>query len=136
MELAIVLSLRVYHIVPASVLRGIIRHRARLRRLYRRAYEKRRSGAEGLVILGANQRARIQMRGLLLDLNIKFSAGRLACFGPPRLVSSIDALQRCSERSPSNQASLPIQISMLSEQVAALALAAPSVRSGPPSRSK
>jgi hypothetical protein len=45
MELATVLSLRVYHVVPDAVLKGIASHRRQLYRLYRRAYAERRSGA-------------------------------------------------------------------------------------------
>lgn len=41
MELALVLTLRVYNAVPDSVLVGIVRHRGTLRRLYRQAYAQR-----------------------------------------------------------------------------------------------
>ena len=45
MELALTLSLRVYHVVPDTVLRGIVHYRSQLCRFYRRAYAERRSGA-------------------------------------------------------------------------------------------
>jgi len=41
-ELATVLSLRVYHAVPDAVLRGIAGYRGKLYRLYQRAYAERR----------------------------------------------------------------------------------------------
>jgi hypothetical protein len=44
MELAIVLSLRVYHIVPDSVIKGIIRYRSQLHRFYGQAHAQRRTG--------------------------------------------------------------------------------------------
>jgi hypothetical protein len=44
MELAVTLTLRVYHIVPDSILMEIIRHRASLYRYYRRAYAERCTG--------------------------------------------------------------------------------------------
>ena len=45
MELALTLSLRVYHVVPDSVLREVIHYRSPLFRLYRKAY---RNGAVAL----------------------------------------------------------------------------------------
>src|SRR5712691_5426273 len=44
MELALALTLRVYHVVPDSVLTEIVRYRASLYRHYRRAYADRCTG--------------------------------------------------------------------------------------------
>jgi hypothetical protein len=44
MEVALVFTLRVYHVIPTSLLREVIHHRRRLNRLYRQAYEQRRGG--------------------------------------------------------------------------------------------
>jgi hypothetical protein len=44
MELALALSLRVYHVVPDALLARIVRHREMLRRQYRYAYARRGSG--------------------------------------------------------------------------------------------
>src|SRR6266700_3936827 len=44
MELALALTLRVYHVVPDSVLAEIIRYRMSLYRHYRRAYAERCTG--------------------------------------------------------------------------------------------
>ena len=41
MELALVLTLRVYYFVPDSVISGIVRYRSRLHHHYRRAYSER-----------------------------------------------------------------------------------------------
>jgi hypothetical protein len=131
MELAIVLSLRVYHVVPDSVLRGIIRYRGQLYRLYRRAYVHRRSGVGKPLIIKERNRVPIQLRGLFLDLNIKFSTGSLMRFGPPKLLSSFEALALFSEGALSSRIFLPISLSLLAEQVTTLALAVPAIRSGP-----
>jgi hypothetical protein len=44
MELALTLTLRVYHVVPDALLKQISRHRRRLNRCYRQAYAQRYSG--------------------------------------------------------------------------------------------
>lgn len=131
MELAIVMSLRVYHVIPDSVLKGIVRYRGQLQRIYRRAYVERRSGAGSPIIVEATDRAPIELRGLFLDLDIRFSAGHLVRFGPPKLLTCIEALELFSESTLTRRTFLPMSLSLLSEQVAALALAAPTVRSGP-----
>jgi hypothetical protein len=136
MELAIVFSLRVYHVVPDSVLKGIIRYRSRLQRFYRRAYAQRRTGDGSPLVVEARNHAPIELRGLFLDLHIKFSSGRLVRFGPPKMLSSVEALALFSKSIPGGRALQPMNLSLLSEQVAALAIAAPQIRSGPPSRGK
>lgn len=131
MELAVALSLRVYHVVPDSVLRGIIRYRGDLDRFYRRAYEQRHSGAGQPIVIAAGHDKPIALRGLFLDLNIKFSGGRLVRFGPPRLLSAIEALKQFSESIALTRPFTPISLSILSEQIISLALQAPEIRSGP-----
>jgi AcrR family transcriptional regulator len=131
MELAVALSLRVYHVVPDSVLRGIIRYRSDLDRFYRRAYEERHSGAGQPIVIAADRNKPIALRGLFLDLNIKFSGGRLIRFGPPRLLSAIEALKQFSDSIALTRPFTPISLSILSEQIISLALRAPEIRSGP-----
>jgi hypothetical protein len=135
MELAVALSLRVYHVVPDSVLRGIIQHRSHLDRLYRRAYEQRNSGAGSPIVIAADRYKRIVFRGLFLDLNIKFSGGHLICFGPPRLLPPIQALNQFNENIALARPFTPISLSILSEKIISLALRAPYIRSGPRGRS-
>jgi hypothetical protein len=138
MALALTLSLRVYHVVPDTVLRGIVHYRSQLCRFYRRAYAERRSGAGRPTLLRVKGRKRlkgrkpIELRGLFLDLNIEFSGGHLVRFGPPKLLSSTETLARFSESSLSGRAFMPLSLSLLSERVTALALRAPDIRSGPP----
>jgi hypothetical protein len=132
MELAMTLALRVYHVVPDSVLKAIVRNRARLHRLYRRAYAERMSGKGSPVFLATQKGAPIGLRGCFLDLGIRFSGGQLINFGPPKLLSPEDALALSARRMLSVQTSLPLGLSALAEQVVALALAAPRIRRGSP----
>jgi hypothetical protein len=91
MELAVTLSLRVYHVVPDSVLTAIIDNRPKLHRIYRRAYDQRFTGKGTPTVLDI-QGSPIELRGCFLDLGIRFSGGRLVRFGPPKLLSPREAL--------------------------------------------
>jgi hypothetical protein len=136
MELALTLSLRVYHVVPDSVLRKIIQHRPRLRQLYRRAYVQRYGGAGKPVAIRIEGHSTIDVRGLFLHLDINFFGGRLVRFGPPQLLPFTEALGLFSERSLFGRTFLQMNLSLLSERVVALALRAPTIRSGPKRRIK
>ncbi len=122
MELALALTLRVYHVVPDSVLAEIIGYRKSLNRYYRRAYIQRSSGIGVPIIVKTKGRAPIVMRGVFLDLQMNFSGGRLVSFGPPRLLSPFEAIKLFYERDLAARAFLPINLSLLSEKVVALAL--------------
>jgi hypothetical protein len=135
MELATALSLRVYHVVPDAVLRGVCRYRAELYRFYRRAYAQRRSGVGRLILIKVKGYKPIELRGLFLDLNIQFAGGHSVRFGPPKLLSSADTLAKFSESTSSARAFMPLSLSLLSERVILLALRAPEIRSGPPKSS-
>jgi hypothetical protein len=132
MELVIVMSLRVYHVIPDSVLKEIIRYRRRLSRMYVQAYELRDNGAGAPIILKNRNNAPIELRGMFLDLDIRFSAGRLSHFKPPRLLTSFEALEIFSKGSLPGRVFLPMNLSILTERVTAVALAAHSVRGATP----
>jgi hypothetical protein len=134
MELAITLSLRVYHVVPDSVLNGIIHHRRRLHRLYHTAYTYRRSGKGSPIVLKTNDDRLIELRGLFLDLGVRFSGGQLIGFGPPRLVSPTEALTLFAQRLLFAENFFPVSASILSERVVSLALYAPARRKDYPAR--
>lgn len=131
MELALVLSLRVYHVVPDAVLVEIIRCRHNLYRHYRRAYTDRCSGLGAPITIHADDRASIHMRGAFLDLQMSFSGGKLVNLGPPKLLSSFEALTVFAERDLAARAFLPINLSSLSERLVSTALRAPVIRTGP-----
>jgi hypothetical protein len=121
--------LRVYHVIPDAILRGIIRYRHQLNRLYRRAYEQRCSGLGRPLTIRQGNRRLVELRGLYLDLNINFSGGRLVRFGPPKLLSCGQALERFGEST--GRTFPPMNLSLLSERVVNLASVAPKIRSGP-----
>lgn len=131
MELSLVLSLRVYHVVPDSILKEIVRYRRTLSSFYRRAYSRRRSGQGRPIIAQINFRQQMELRGLFLDLNLRFSGGRLLHFGPPRLLPPSKALECFGKSTAPARGFLPLNLSLLAEQVVALGLLAPTVRSGP-----
>ena len=122
MELAIALTLRVYHAVPDSVLVQIIRHRRSLYRYYRRAYTERCGGLGSRTKFRADTGASFALSGVFLDLQINFSGGRLVSFGPPKVFSPARALQAFAERDLAGRAFLPINLSHLAERVVTLAL--------------
>jgi hypothetical protein len=134
MELALVLTLRVYHVVPDSILAEIIRYRRMLYRCYRRAYADRELKAR--ISVQASKRVPIEVRGIFLDLQINFSGGVLTGFGPPKLLSPFEGLAAFAERDIAARAMLPINISLLSERLVSTALQAPVIRTGPRPSSK
>jgi hypothetical protein len=131
MELALTLTLRVYHMVPDSILTEVVRHRASLYRCYRRAYTNRRSGLGTPISLAARGKPPVQLRGAFLDLQIDFSGGTLTSFGPPKLISAFDAVTAFAERDVAARALLPINLSLIAERVVANAGKAPPIRTGP-----
>jgi hypothetical protein len=131
MELALVLTLRVYHVVPDSILREIVRHRTTLYRQYKRAYSNRLTGIGTPVAIQVRGHQPIRMRGLFLDLQMDFSGGRLVNFGPPKALSPLEATFAFAERDLAARAFLPINLSALSEKIVATALQAPLIRRGP-----
>lgn len=130
MELALILSLRVYQVIPDSVLKEIARHRALLSKFYHKAYSQRRRARGRPITIAASADRPIEMRGLFLDLNMKFSGGQLAHFGPPKLLSPERALAVLIESTAPSRRFLPLNLSMLSEQIIALMVLAPNVNSG------
>jgi hypothetical protein len=132
MELSLTLTLRVYHVVPDSLLERVIHFRHRLYQHYRLAYAERCSGRGAPIIAtapGAN--TAIRLSGLFLDLRINFSGGNLVSFGPPRLVSPAQALSIFSQRDLAARALLPLNLSSIAEKLVASSLRAPVIRRGP-----
>jgi hypothetical protein len=135
MELALVLSLRVYHVVPDSLLRQVIRYRRALYRCYDRAYAERNNGLGSGIVAVAGDRA-VSLHGVFLDLQVDFSGGTLTRFGPPKLLLPFDALATFADANLANRALLPMNISCLAERVVAEALAATTAASRAPRKRK
>jgi hypothetical protein len=130
MELALTLTLRVYHVVPDSILVKVVRYRTALYRLYRRAYAERWKGTGTPVTIEAVGNSPVHLRGVFLDLQINFSGGKLVRFGPPKLLSPFEAIRVYGERDVAARALLPINLSLLSERIVSTALRAPVIRKG------
>src|SRR5208282_5528607 len=122
------LTLRVYHVVPDSVLIEIINHRKRLYGHYRSAYKERSTGRGEPVEFEFDGRPPLRIRGIFLDLQLNFSGGQLVKFGPPKSISPYQAVSIFAERDLAARALLPINLSLLSERVVALSLRAPLIR--------
>jgi hypothetical protein len=109
-KLSLVLALRIYNAVPDSVLLEIIRHRATLRHCYRRAYLERAADVGAPINLRMSGKTPILLRGVFLDLQMNFSGGKLARFGPPRILSAYDALDIYANNEVASRSFLPINI--------------------------
>jgi hypothetical protein len=131
MELALALNMRVYHVVPDSVLVQIVRSRKTLYRHYERAYSERLTKLGSPISIVAKGEKPMGLRGAFLDLQIDFSGGRLAKFGPPKLISPFEALTIFADTDLAARSFLPINLSVLSERLVSAALEAPLIRRGP-----
>jgi hypothetical protein len=131
MELALALTMRVYHVVPDSIVKQIVRFRKTLYRHYQRAYSERLTKLGSPISIAAKGKKPIDLRGVFLDLQIDFSSGKLARFGPPRLISPFEALAIFAESDLAARPFLPINLSALSERLVGAALEAPLIRRGP-----
>jgi hypothetical protein len=131
MELALIMTLRVYHVVPDSVLTQIIRYRSALCRHYRTAYCERSSGIGTPICITTKGSKGIAVRGVFLDLQMGFSGGKLLKFGPPRALSPFEAVAIFAARELAAGSFLPFNLSLLAERLVASALEAPLIRRGP-----
>ena len=131
MELALALSLRVYGTLPDPVLKGIVQFREELYPLYRRAYVEYTTGLGMPVTICTADRTGFEMRGVYLDLKIRFGGGRTLEFGPPRLISPFDAVQLYAKLEAPSRSHLPLNLSSLAVRLVECAEAAPNIRRGP-----
>ncbi len=127
MELALALSLRVYHGLPDAVLVELIRHRTTLNALYRDAYVQRSGGLGARLFLKGPTNS-FDACGTFLDLQINYNGGTLASFGPPRLLSPLEAIEIYATSPLAARALLPLRLSDVAEQVVELSARAPSIR--------
>lgn len=124
MEMATSLSLRIYHVVPDSVLAHVVRHRTRLRRFYRKAYTERRMGGGRPIEVRTPLGEPIELHGLFLEFGLRFSGGKPVKLVPPSLLSPAEALRLSADHMHSLELMLPLNISVLAERVVHLAMTA------------
>jgi hypothetical protein len=131
MELALVLTTRVYYFVPDTILTEIIRHRRTLYSYYLHAYRDHHAGLGNPIRLSAPHQMSIAASGIFLDLQIDFSGGILSRFGPPVLLSPYQAVAAFVEQNIATRSLLPINLSLMAQRLVDTAKRAPVIRTGP-----
>jgi hypothetical protein len=130
MELTLALLLRVYGTLPGAVIDGLRDFRTELRPIYRRAYFASLDGNYPSARICAPGKRRVTVEGLFLDLNIRYSAGRMLGFGPPRALSPFEALSAFAGADMPGRACLPLNLSAMAVRIIGRGPAAPSIRRG------
>ena len=119
MELSLVLTLRVYYVVPDALLNAVANSRDTMYGFFDRAYIERATGLGRPVPVRLGMKPALYIKGVFLDLQFGFAGGKLDHFGPPTLLSPAEAVLRFAESGESTSALLPINLSRLSERVVA-----------------
>jgi hypothetical protein len=119
MELAVVLSLRVYNAVPDAVLTELVRHRPALGDLYAEAWRRRRVDGRRDFTLRSRDGAVRACRGAYLDLQIVHDGRHLQSFGPPRLLDAVEAMQLFVAAPATGQAIMPVKLTAIAESLGA-----------------
>jgi hypothetical protein len=136
MELTLALLLRVYNWLPDSVANGLRSSRDELRPLYRQAYRDSLRRVYPRAWLSADKDERLPIEGLFLDLNIRYAAGHMIKFGPPRTLSPFEAMSDYARSPAPSRAYLPLNMSAVAEMIVTGARAAPIIRRGRTSHSR
>jgi hypothetical protein len=137
MELSVVLSFRVYGILPDLVVGGLIRFRHRLYAAYRKAYLESDTGTGApIVVVPEGVERRFTMRGVYLDLQLAYSVGQysasqLVSIGPPRSLTPFEALEWFATAASPARAHPPLNLSEIAVTLADLMERAPPIRRGP-----
>jgi hypothetical protein len=130
MELSIALLLRVYWTTPDAVIAGLRGFRNDLRRIYREAYFELTVHKYPPATISARKGLRTIISGLYLDLNIRYSAGQMIEFGPPRAISPFEAASRYASTLTPARSYLPLNVSIVAGMIASRAPDIPSVPRG------
>lgn len=130
MELSLALLLRVYGILPDGVAAGLRSFRDELRPIYRQAYQDAASRTRAAARVSTPDGAQITVGGLYLDLNIRYSAGHMIAFGPPRALSPFEAVSMFASARIPARAYLPLNVTAVAEMIVEHARVLPSIRRG------
>jgi hypothetical protein len=128
MELAVALLLRVYATLPDAVVAGLIRFREDLRTIYRQAYFDSLNQTFPPARISALSARQMTITGIFLDLNIRYSAGRMVGFGPPQALSPFDALKIYVESPIPARSYLPLNVTAVAAMIVARTRVLPSTR--------
>jgi hypothetical protein len=128
MELTVALLLRVYGILPDTVVAGLRRFRQELRPIYRQAYFDTIGKTRAAVRIVESGRPRTIVTGLFLDLNIRYSAGQMIEFGPPKALSPFEAVVTYAQAEVPARSYLPLNVTDVAEMIVDRTRILPSVR--------
>lgn len=134
MDLAVALHLRVYDTLPDPVAEGLLAARPMLHGFYRRAYLEHETGLGARSEVTAQGRAGFAMRGVWLDLRLRYAGGRCLGFGPPRLLSPFEALRVFATAEEAARTHPPFNLSALAVRLVEASLRCPGMRSVNPAR--
>ncbi|MGN6097474.1 MAG: hypothetical protein ACTHP8_14690 [Bosea sp. (in: a-proteobacteria)] len=130
MELTVALLLRVYGTLPDTIVAGLRDFREELRPIYRQAYRDSVRHAFPPAYLSTASADCLAIEGLFLDLNIRYAAGQMVDFGPPRTLSPFEALAVYSGSEIPARSYLPLNVSVIAEKIVGRARVLPSIRRG------
>ena len=130
MELAIALLLRVYGTVPDAVLVGLRNFRDDLRPIYRQGFRDSITRMFPAARVAERVGRRLRVEGLFLDLNIRYAAGQMVEFGPPKAMSPFEAIAIFTHAEVPGRSYLPLNVTAVAEMIVGHAHVAPSIRRG------
>jgi hypothetical protein len=130
MELTVALLLRVYGTLPDTVVAGLRNFRDDLRPIYRQAYLDSLHRNYPAARVSTPYGGRIMIEGLFLDLNIRYSAGHMTEFGPPRAISPFEAVSAFARPPIPARPHLPLNVTAVAEMIVGQSRVAPSIRRG------
>jgi len=117
MELTIALLLRVYGTVPDAVLAGLRHFREDLRPIYRQAFFDSVTRTFPMARVAERGGSHLVINGMFLDLNIRYSAGQMTAFGPPRTLSPFEAIATFARADVPGRSYLPLNITAVAEMI-------------------
>jgi hypothetical protein len=130
MELTVALLLRVYGWLPDDVVSGLRNYRNDLRPIYRQAYLDSSRHVYPAARISQPATGRVTVEGLFLDLNIRYSAGRMIEFGPPRAMSPFEALSLYAQCEVPARSYLPLNVTAVADLIVSRTRVLPSIRRG------
>ncbi len=130
MELAIALLLRVYGTLPDALAVGLLQFRKELRPIYRQAYFDLFTPKFPVLRFGVPNGPKATAAGLYLDLNIRYAAGQMVQFGPPRAVSPFEAVSIYTRSRAPALSYLPLNVTAVAEMIVARTKKLPPIRRG------
>jgi hypothetical protein len=130
MELTVALLLRVYGTLPDVVTNGLRSFRSDLRPIYRQAYLDSLKSIYPPARVSSPQGQRLTVQGLFLDLNIRYSAGQVTQFGPPKALSPFEAIRVFAQSEIAARSYLPLNIAAVAEMITERTRVTPTIPRG------